>query len=184
MQLVSENLVVVTRGLEPANREVLLGKKLRGPFADKDVFPGGKTERRELQFEGVERELYEETGIDLDPDTDPLRYVGKLLINDYRESSRRFGNVFIYLGRVSAGTVAQQSAELETRWVNVNDPTLADNMPPDVALWWPSVRDFDGNPTITHVNHYESGALEVITKEPDFQNSLGRIIQSQIFEVQ
>jgi 8-oxo-dGTP pyrophosphatase MutT (NUDIX family) len=182
MRLVSENLVVVTREIGPANREVLVGQKLRGPFKGNDVFPGGKAEHGKLQTVEAARELREETGIDLPPAS--LRYAGRLLINDYREPSRSFGNVYIFLGRVSAGAQAQQTPELKTRWVNEADPTLTDNMPLDVPLWWPSVKDFDGTPTITHINHYESGVLEIIAKEPDFQNSYGQIIQAQNFGAQ
>ena len=181
MRLISENLVVITRETDSNRLEVLIGKKLRGPFAGHDIFPGGKAEGSKLQTEEAARELHEETGIALAPDS--LRYAGKLLINDLRPSNRRFGNVFIYLASVKSDATALRSAELESRWADTADPTITDNMPPDVASWWPSVRDFDGNPTITHITYDETGALDIITKKPDFQNSHGEVMHFQTHTV-
>ena len=183
MRLLSENLVIPVRAIDSENREVLVGKKQRGPFAGKMVFPGGKAEGSGLQREEAARELNEETGIQVDPET--LQYVGKLLIQDRRLVSKRFGNVFIYMVNLDKSVEVQSTPELgELHWVNVNDPLLPYEMPTDVASWWPSVRDFDGEPTITHINYADDGELEIITKKPDFQNEPGEIIAHQIYSVQ
>ena len=180
MQLTSENLVIVTRdGGAKDSKEVLVGRKKRGRFADHDIFPGGKAEGTVPQDQEAARELQEESGISVAPDT--LRYLGKLLIYDKRPGQERFGNVFLYGASVEAGTEAIETDELDPRWQPVDDPQLTNKMPPDVSLWWPAVRQFDGTPIITHLTYDEDGALDVIVKKPDIAHTPGEIIQEATF---
>lgn len=175
MNITSENLVVVTRpSLDDSGEEVLLGRKKRGRFAGYDIFPGGKAEGAALQKGEAARELREETGIELAPDE--LEYAAKLLIFDERAKSQRFGNVFIYLARLQERLEAFETDEITPRWVLTRSPDVVTNMPPDTQGWWPHVRDFDGDPTVTHIRYDASGGLDIITKKPNFAHDAGQIL--------
>src|SRR5580700_9250 len=87
------NLVVATR-VDPLSRlQALVGKKLRGPFAGKTTFPGGKLvwdgENYEDRIVGAQREFMEETGL-LVPIGD-LRQAGRI-----RLYGDRFGLMDIF----------------------------------------------------------------------------------------
>lgn len=177
MQLVSENLVIIGRTSENTNtEEILVGRKKRGRFAGYDTFPGGKAEDTRIQNDEAARELKEETGIHVSPKL--LKCVGKLLIFDQRPDYARFGSVFLYTSHVSTDTQAVETDELEPRWVAKEDPNLINNMPPDVAVWWPSVIESPSIYTITHVTYDTDGSLELITKLPHFAQTPGQIISS------
>lgn len=179
MQLTSENLVILTRTDELHDtKEVLVGRKKRGRFSGHDVFPGGKVEGMEPQDVGAAREVHEEVGIRVAPET--LRYLGKLLIYDKRPDQERFGNVFIFGADVDATTEAHETDELDPQWRAVDDPQLTDTMPADVGLWWPAVRRFDGTPIVTHMTYSEEGTLEVLVKKQNVAHQPGQILNEAV----
>lgn len=174
MQITSENLVVVTRRQPDGIIEVLTGKKKRGRFAGCDVLPGGKAEGSAQQRAEAARELREETRIDV-PDS-ALRALGRLIIYDTRPDNQRFGNIFLFTVDVDQSTVAAETDELKPVWRDINDPTFTDNMPPDVGVWWPIMRDLDEE-LVTHILYAEDGELEVIVKRPDIAHTPGAIFR-------
>ena len=177
MQTTSENLVVVTRDNESSdNLDVLVGRKKRGRFAGYDIFPGGKADGTELQPVAAARELGEETGIWVAPET--LRSLGGLLIQDYRPGKERFGNVALYVTHVSPDIEAVETDELEPLWRPIDQPGFAENMPPDICLWWPMAQSFNYEPLTTHIIYDEQGNTEMITKRPNFAHDMGRTIIS------
>lgn len=178
MKILSENLIVVSRVGEN-NTEVLVGKKLRGKFEGQTVFPGGKADGSGPQNGEAARELQEETDIGIP--AEELTYAGKLLIHDLRPGHEAFGNVFIFLGRVASRVTALQTAELESTWREIDDPSFTDDMPVDVASWWPLVKEFNGETFVTHVTNDEAGNMDVITKLPSFQNAPEPIIDTRHF---
>ena len=159
--------------------EVLVARKKRGRFANYDIFPGGKVEGTASQFEEAVRELREETLISVDPEM--LRALGRLVVYDVRPGQERFGNIFLYGVAVGPEVEAVETAELEPRWCSVDDPTLTDAMPPDIRVWWPVMRQLEGNPFVAHVDYDEEGNLEVIVKRPDIAHMAGEVLRRTAF---
>ena len=95
-----------------------------------------------------------------------------------RPDKMRFGNVFIYRANLIGPVETHSTPELDLSWKDENDPNLTDDMPSDVALWWPSVKKLDDTPTITHITYYEDGEIDMIAKKPDFQSVPGEVIAS------
>ena len=181
MGLMSENLVIAGRKATGEKPEVLVARKKRGRFANYDIFPGGKVEGTASQFEESVRELREETLISVDPEM--LRALGRLVVYDVRPGQERFGNIFLYGVAVGPEVEAVETAELEPRWCSVDDPTLTDAMPPDIRVWWPVMRQLEGNPFVAHVDYDEEGNLEVIVKRPDIAHMAGEVLRRTTFSV-
>jgi 8-oxo-dGTP pyrophosphatase MutT (NUDIX family) len=165
VKILDETLSILARPTPLKSVEVLIGRKLRGPLAGMDFFPGGKLEQGEDREAGARREVKEETGICLP--TGSLRLVGDIIVSDFRKRLQA-EYIGLFLGDVGMGIEVRITDELEPRWVDALDPHLADNMHPDVQVWWPHFLREDP-PFKIHVIHYPGARTpEVIVKQPGY----------------
>jgi len=121
-------------GAASDQREVLLGRKLRGLGAGLLVGPGGKVEAGESAVEAVAREVAEECSVVLDPGR--LRVAGRVRYQfPSRPSWDQNSTVFVAGGWTGD---PQPSAELEPGWHAVERVPYA-RMWDDARLWLPQV---------------------------------------------
>lgn len=179
MEIIAQNLVIVTRTSRDNGREVLVGQKQRGLFEGKDVFPGGKVESTEAHPRAAARELHEEAGLRVKPKK--LREIGRLLIY----GAERLGSVAIFHREVPPTVIVRNTAELLLRWARFDDPALCNTMPSDVVHWWPqaqrAIRGEDASRFIVHINE-QGSSVEVIVKRPNHANDLGEMLVHHVAE--
>ncbi len=171
-ELISQNLILVTRQPTGQNApELLVGRKARKLFEGKIVPPGGNAEGAALPQDEAARELHEETGISVRPDT--LREIGRLIIH----GPRRFGTVYLYRVEVPPDTVTHDTNELHSlEWRPLNDPALTNNMPPDTVIWLPHVLRTEG--LVVHIDETEQPPRLTI-KHPHHAHDAGEIIEER-----
>ncbi|MEL4318815.1 8-oxo-dGTP diphosphatase [Leifsonia sp. YIM 134122] len=113
---------------------VLLGRKKLGLGQGKYVGPGGKLEPGETAAEAIAREVLEEVGLVVDPDS--LEQRGLLSYHfPYREAWSQESTVFVC--RSWSGEPAA-SDELDPEWFDLDDVPL-DLMWDDARFWLPGV---------------------------------------------
>lgn len=175
-----ENLAIITRPTEDGSFEVLTGEKQRGRFAGMTVFPGGKMERSETVDAAVRREVAEETGVALEA----VHRLGWLSINDRRDGGWD-RPVFLFGAQVAEGTQAVNTPELVNTWRRIDNPSLTDDMPQDVQVWWDIVRetlpDPGWNQVAVHIQHETDGATRVVVRYPDFAEQPNKILRDVVF---
>ncbi|MFZ4843153.1 8-oxo-dGTP diphosphatase [Mycetocola saprophilus] len=118
----------------PRGDEVLLGEKRRGLGQGRMVAPGGKLESGETPARAIVREVHEEVGMIIAPES--LRPHGYI---DYRFPSRREWSQrsWVFSTREFEGEPIA-TAELDARWVPVDEVPF-DRMWDDARHWLPGV---------------------------------------------
>ena len=114
--------IIVARGIIQDNRDnVLLLKRINGDTHNPDLweFPGGKLETGQDLTQGRDREVFEETGLQIAV-SNPLAYVESYII----ESGRYMGTpyfVVVSLARVISGRLQLSTEHAKSAWVEPAD---------------------------------------------------------------
>lgn len=99
--------------IDPANR-ILLIKRKNDPYRDYWSLPGGRVQTKESLFEATAREVYEETGLNVEV----VRLLGKQKVS---KLDHRAFEIYVYLAQVVGGSLQAGSDALEARWVNLDE---------------------------------------------------------------
>lgn len=118
---ITVDAVVISK--EEQHRFVLLIKRKNEPYKNQWAFPGGFVEKDELVKRACQRELHEETGLDIDEkDLSFLDYYDQI---DRDPRSRTISFAFTAVTPARAEVKGDDDAE-EARWFDVQDlPKLA-----------------------------------------------------------
>lgn len=115
-----------------------MGVQQRGAWQNWFNFPGGKAEPGESDADATAREVAEETGIVLSPDS--YKLLGELIIIDKRPEIPTVGKVAIMGAHLSEEMpLVAGRGEFDPIWINPKDRHILLNMPSDVPRWLPLV---------------------------------------------
>lgn len=118
MPILNIATTMITRTYDD-HEQILFLRRKNPPYQNYLVFPGGKIEEGETLNEAGRREIYEETGIEVD-DTKIVALVNEVLI-DSRNNLKGHFILYYYLCRVDDSTEFITSEEGKLSWINRED---------------------------------------------------------------
>lgn len=134
MQVSRQTLCYVFRPGDRGQQQVLLGRKKRGFGAGKIMGLGGHAEPGESDIACALREVYEEAGITIVPESVTQRAALTFIFPARPELNAL---VIVFIGKQWSGQV-QESDEITPEWFDVASPPL-DQMWDDDQYWLPRV---------------------------------------------
>jgi 8-oxo-dGTP diphosphatase len=129
-----QTLCYVFRDQANGSRQVLLGRKLRGFGKGMIMAPGGHVEPGESDAQTAIREVYEESGLTIDPSSISHRAAITYL---FPTKPSLDAQVAVFFGTNWTGTVTE-SDEMRPQWFSTDAPPLHE-MWDDEQYWLPQV---------------------------------------------
>jgi 8-oxo-dGTP pyrophosphatase MutT (NUDIX family) len=110
-------------------RRIMLGRRLTGAAQQRWAFPGGRVEAGETVHETALRELLEETGIDLPPNTSVLRAITQWAAPDTTRGAPAYAITCMLIPVLHAPTPTSTD-ELDAAWLPLDEAARRSDLTP------------------------------------------------------